>query len=143
MSPMMSASPGRDKREAVQLQGWLDGLRQNLQAMITDARTAGIDPVLLTYPSDWELYGEVNGVIREIAAITQTRLLDLGAEFRVVCPTAQCPEVFLPDQHPTAVGHRLAAEMLWREFSPPGGLDAPAPTRSTRNSSSTPEGANR
>lgn len=104
--------------------GWPAGLRANLQAMISDARKAGVEPVLLTYPSEGATYGEVNRVIRETAAITRTRLIDLGAEFLRACPSQQCPELFFPDQHPTAAGHRLAAETLWLELSPTSGAAA-------------------
>lgn len=84
----------------------------NLAAMTAEVRAAGAEPVLLTYPSDASVYAATNKVLREAAARTGTRLIDLGAELRPLCPTPECPALFFPDLHPRAPAHRRVAEIL-------------------------------
>lgn len=107
---------GRVAPEVENLQ-WKVDLQDNLDAMIADARRLGIDVTLLTYPHDVGWYGGTNDIIRATAARTQTPIVDLGVAFRKACPEGQCPELLLPDQHPTVIGHQLAADVLWKYFS--------------------------
>jgi lysophospholipase L1-like esterase len=97
---------------------WSKALQQNLEAMIADGREAGVEIILLTYPSEGGLYAPANGVIRDTAAATQSRLIDLGAAFLRTCPSRECPDLFLADGHPTKAGHQLAATLLAQELSP-------------------------
>jgi lysophospholipase L1-like esterase len=97
---------------------WYKDLQLNLEAMIADARKAGVDVVLLTYPFEGGFYEQANIVMRDTAAATQARLIDLGTEFLRACPSRDCADLFLSDGHPTARGHQLAAEFLSQQLLP-------------------------
>jgi lysophospholipase L1-like esterase len=105
---------------------WRANLQRNLQAIISDAQLLGVDTVLVTYPMDSGWYGAVNGLMRETGARTNTPVVDVGAAFREVCPLQVCPELLLPDQHPTVRGHELVADVLAEHFS--ATADAPSPS---------------
>jgi len=106
----------------------------NLRTIVTTARAAGTDVVLLTYPADDDVYGNMNQVIRRFARDLNVSLLDVGRELRRRCrdmrrdgacqgpncgppvlPFAgthsRCGFLF-PDGHPTAAGHAVAAQKL-------------------------------
>jgi lysophospholipase L1-like esterase len=110
---------------------WHVQLWDNLTSMIADARNLGIDTILITYPMDNGWYGAVNTIIREMGASTQTPVIDLGAAFRRACPGAQCPELLLPDQHPTVRGHQLAADVIWEQLSAAAATRASGPAPPT------------
>ena len=57
-------------------------------------------------------------MIRGTAQLTHTPIFDLGTAFRGVCPDQKCPELILPDKHPTVRGHQVAADLLWNYFAP-------------------------
>ncbi len=95
---------------------WQPALERNLTAMIDDAHDARAKLVLLTYPSERPDYAYANNVIRRTAKATQTPLIDLGAAFRELCPSHDCPELFLPDYHPTPKGYELAATVVMRDL---------------------------
>jgi hypothetical protein len=84
----------------------------NLAAMAAEVREFGAELILLTYPSEVSVYGSTNRVLRQAAERTGTRLVDLGAELRSLCPKAKCPDLFFPDHHPRAPIHRRVAEIL-------------------------------
>jgi hypothetical protein len=92
----------------------------NLTAMAAAVRAAGAEPVLLTYPSEASVYAVTNRVLREAAAKSGTRLVDLGAEIRPLCGTPDCPELFFADRHPRAPVHRRVAEILHERLDGPG-----------------------
>ena len=87
--------------------------------MIADAEEAGIELILLTYPSNRSAYGLANFVIRRVAEVTRAPLIDLAQVFSNACPSGTCKELFLADQHPTAMGYQLAAAVLWQHFTQP------------------------
>jgi len=92
---------------------WASDLQQNLRSMVECARQNGVEPILLTYPTGWRVYGAANDELRRAAATLRTRLVDLNQVFQPLCPDASCPLLFaVPDQHPTAAGHRLAATLI-------------------------------
>jgi len=103
-------------------------LKGDLERIVAEAADSGVDLVLLTYPADAGFYSLAYATIREVARATNTRLIDLAAEFKPACPTpasttglegpgATCPELF-PDQHPTALGHEQAAKILLEKLVP-------------------------
>lgn len=96
---------------------WQSGLRDNLGAMFVNARSAGVELIVLTYPSDRSAYGLANSIIREAATESGFPLVDLASVFSDACPSGNCPEIFLPDQHPTALGYQLVAAILWQHFT--------------------------
>jgi lysophospholipase L1-like esterase len=96
---------------------WNVRLQENLVRMIDDARQVGIATVLLTYPSDAGFYQPVNALIRETGALTHTPVVDVAAAFHEACPSGDCPDLFLADQHPTAKGHQIVADVVWNYLS--------------------------
>jgi lysophospholipase L1-like esterase len=104
---------GTDRMDPRRLGNWYLDLQKNLRAMAADAAAAGAAFVVLTYPSSHTLYGSANAVL---AQMTDLRLVDLGQAFRRVCPTGECPELFLADQHPTAAGYQLAAAIVFAQL---------------------------
>jgi hypothetical protein len=101
-------------------QGWREPLRDNLLAMIRVVRRTGAEPVLATYPSDdlgW-FYGQANPVIRTVAKLSSTQLVDLAERFRPLCPEWKCPNLLLPDHHMALGGHELAARTLLETLAP-------------------------
>ena len=102
--------------------GWPDELRTNLQAMLDQVRGAAARPILVTYPSGYDVYGSANQVIRAVAAASGTALIDPAAALGAACPTGACPELFLPDHHATARGNEIVADTVLRGLTaaPPG-----------------------
>jgi lysophospholipase L1-like esterase len=96
---------------------WIQELRRNLEVMSNEARQSGVKLVLLTYPSEEPAYKFANSVIRAVAVRTQQPLIDLGTAFLQRCPTRSCPELFMPDNHPTAIGYQLAAGVILQELA--------------------------
>ena len=86
--------------------------RRNLVAITDIVRRHGAEPVFVTYPCEIGFYGSANTLMREAAGQSGTRLIDVGAALRTRCSDGDCPDVFLPDCHPTALGHEMAAEIL-------------------------------
>jgi lysophospholipase L1-like esterase len=103
---------GTDRMDPALLLGWGTELQQNLRAMAADASSAGAKFVLLTYPSHQSLYGSANGVLSH----TDLRVVDLAAQFGSVCPTGDCPQIFLKDQHPNAAGYQLMAALVFGQL---------------------------
>jgi len=101
---------------------WRERLRDNLKAMAEQARAAGAEMIFLTYPADplSAIYAQANRILRDEAAKLGARVIDLGARVGPHCPKTPCAE-FLPDHHPSAEGHRQAAEVLLEELSGPSG----------------------
>jgi lysophospholipase L1-like esterase len=91
---------------------WLGALRQNLEALVTQAQKTGVEVVLLTYPARQKAYGQANGVIRRAAEETETPLVDLERVFAPLCGDEECLEWFFRDHHPRAEGHQLAARTI-------------------------------
>ena len=85
---------------------------RNLVAIAEIVRRHGAEPVFVTYPCEIGVYGLANLLIREAAGQSGTRLIDVGAALRTRCPKRNCPDLFFPDGHPTALGHKAAAEIL-------------------------------
>jgi lysophospholipase L1-like esterase len=94
---------------------WPQKLIDNIEAMAEAARQNGVRLVLLTYPSDADVYGRANRIVRTAAA-QGIPLIDLGSTFRSACPGRSCPELFLPDHHPTMHGYQVAAALVWRRI---------------------------
>ena len=93
------------------VRGFQGPLRENLVALVASVRDSGVQPVLLTYPSGNPLYQFIDDVIREAAGESGATFVDLTPVFAARCPEWRCEEL-LPDQHPSAPGHELAAETL-------------------------------
>jgi lysophospholipase L1-like esterase len=90
---------------------WRNKLYVNLRVMAEMAARRGVKFVSMTYPNEGAAYGQANEVIRRAAA--DLPLIDLGGAFNVICPSWNCPEIFLPDGHPTLVGYQVAATLVW------------------------------
>ena len=99
--------------------GWSYALQRNLEDMVARVKQANAEPILLTYPSDEEAYGDANRVIRSTAQSDGIRLIDLTPTFRDRCPGWKCRELF-PDQHPTPEGHALMAHTIAGRLAGPG-----------------------
>jgi lysophospholipase L1-like esterase len=84
----------------------------NLESLAVQAEAAGTSLILLTYPSNDDLYGAANERIREAATSTGTPLVDLTAVFTEACPDADCTRLFFADRHPTALGYELMAKAI-------------------------------
>lgn len=104
---------GTDRMDSRLLGNWHFELEKNLRAMAADAEAAGAAFVVLTYPSSQTLYRTANTVLVTMAGL---RLIDLGEAFGRVCPSGECPELFLVDQHPTAAGYQLAAAVIFAQL---------------------------
>jgi lysophospholipase L1-like esterase len=91
-----------------------DGKRlvANLERLAREARSQGIKLVLMTYPSEGELYRYSNRMIRTAALASETPLVDLAKAFKRACPDEACEELLFPDRHPTAAGCGLIARTL-------------------------------
>lgn len=95
---------------------------EDLQAIVEEARRAGVRLVLVTYPSDRSMYGVANKRLRALAHDAGLPLVDLGARFRAECPDTACVQYLQPDQHPNAAGYARAAELLVEAFQEQGGV---------------------
>jgi lysophospholipase L1-like esterase len=96
--------------------GWARRLRTNLAAILETVKSSGSQPIVVTYRANWHNYAWANQALREIAAQTQTPLIDLGAYFQTFCPGEQCAGLFFEDNHPTSAGHARAAEEMRRQM---------------------------
>src|SRR5437868_637495 len=74
----------------------------NLEAMAALVRDAGIEPVIMTYPADVDVYGAMNGYVRRAMAQMDARAIDLSPVVKPLCATEKCPEYFFDDLHPRA-----------------------------------------
>ncbi len=92
-------------------------LRQNLITLVTLSEKSSTELVLMTYPSRHTLYGLANRTIRATAEAMETRLIDLEAIFRPLCPEEACPDWLYPDQHPKVPGHLRVAETIVQQLS--------------------------
>lgn len=117
---------------------WHANLQWNLKSMITDAQLLGVETVLLTYPADFGWYGQANELIRDTGKLTHTPVVDVAASFRQACPEQTCPELLLPDQHPTIRGQSLVADVVWEHLSAGARADPP---RDNASASSLTQGA--
>jgi len=99
---------------------WMQGLKDNLRAIAATAEAARVELVLLTYPSEYRAYGNVNAFIRDIAAETHVPLIDLGQSFLAACPSQDCDDLFFYDRHPTVKGHQLAASIIRQQWEASG-----------------------
>ncbi|HJQ85423.1 MAG TPA: GDSL-type esterase/lipase family protein [Candidatus Binatia bacterium] len=91
---------------------WDRGLRDNLTAIVAEARAAGVPVVLVTYPSDGPIYAGVNQMLRAAAVELGTPLVDVTAVVTPRCWGSYCRDLLFRDQHPTAKGHALAGRTL-------------------------------
>jgi lysophospholipase L1-like esterase len=87
-------------------------LATNLAAMIRVASERSVALVLVTYPSRASFYGGANQVLRRVAAANHVALADPGRELEDRCPDVECPELFLPDHHATALGNEIVARSV-------------------------------
>lgn len=110
-------------RGAAPPDNWPRILEQNLVAMVEQVRGAAAQPVLVTYPSEYDVYAPANQAIRAAAAASHTPLVDAAAALRAACPSGACPDLFLRDYHATARGNELVADAVVRTLAPT------APTR--------------
>jgi lysophospholipase L1-like esterase len=94
------------------LWGDAQGLRQNLRLLVEQARAAGTDVYLMSYPAQRNFYIPANQAIASVAFETQVPLIELAAAFQPSCPTSDCPEMLYPDGHPKASGYTIAAEEI-------------------------------
>jgi lysophospholipase L1-like esterase len=90
----------------------LETLAPNLRGMLADARAAGVDVVLITYPADFNIYGLANPIMRDIGKEEQVPIIDVGAALRKECPRRPCA-LLHPDDHPTLAGHARTAQLLF------------------------------
>jgi lysophospholipase L1-like esterase len=86
----------------------------NLSAILATARSRGVTPVLLTYPSRAHLYAFASQRARAAGRQTGVRVVDLARVFERRCPDEPC-DLLRDDGHPTAAGYRLVAETLAAE----------------------------
>jgi lysophospholipase L1-like esterase len=86
----------------------------NLAAILATARSRGVTPVLLTYPSRASLYAFASQRARAAGRRTGVRVVDLARVFERRCPDEPC-DLLRDDGHPTAAGYRLVAETLAAE----------------------------
>jgi lysophospholipase L1-like esterase len=97
-------------------QTFKEKLAENLRFIVEVAQRRRVKLVLMTYPSAVSNYGDADEVIRRVAGETGTRLIDLAANFKEVCPSEPCARWLLRDHHPTADGHHRVAETVLREL---------------------------
>jgi lysophospholipase L1-like esterase len=99
--------------------GWnpVGGLKRNLESLVAQANELGTQLVFVTYASDSGVYAWANGIIRDVARTTGSRLIDVTPSFKPLCPDGKCSELF-PDQHPTVNGHERLAQMLRQQLLP-------------------------
>lgn len=96
--------------------------RADVLAIAEEASREGVRLVLVTYPSEMQLYGAANARMRALAKEHGLPLVDLGVRFRAECPDKACTTYFLADQHPNVAGYARAAEMLVEALGTSGGL---------------------
>jgi lysophospholipase L1-like esterase len=98
----------------------------NLARIVEEVRQHGAEPVVLTYPSDHNVYQKVSAAIAERARRAGAPLIDLNAQFKEQCAAGGCATLFFGDGHPTEPGYRQMAEILaaWLRQQ-----EAPAATR--------------
>jgi lysophospholipase L1-like esterase len=93
------------------VKNWQANLLDNVTVMAQMARASGVTLVLITYASGDKTYGLVNDLQRELAPRIGISLIDIEAVLEPRCPEWRCEEL-LPDQHPSPVGHELAARIV-------------------------------
>ncbi len=100
--------------EAREGKGSVDGPRliANLERLVREARSYGVEPVLMTYPTDGPLYKFTNKLIRKAASRSGARLVDLTPVFTAHCPDPECDKLLFEDRHPRAPGYALIAQTL-------------------------------
>jgi lysophospholipase L1-like esterase len=102
------------------LVGDLDSLRANLRTLVAQAKAAGTQLYLMSYPARQRWYAMASPALRQAAEETGTPFVDLAAVFEPLCPEPECPRLFLYDQqHPNAAGNALIAEAIVKRLSPP------------------------
>ncbi|MBI1816599.1 MAG: SGNH/GDSL hydrolase family protein [Deltaproteobacteria bacterium] len=79
-------------------------LIEDLDWMNAVCQARGVRFVVMTYLSKEQLYGEINETIR--AAVEERHLTLIDNAITLTNPT---PDMFLPDQHPTAAGYAVVA----------------------------------
>lgn len=94
------------------------GLSANLTRLVELARGRGVEVVLMTYPDRRSFYFLASSVIRRLAELADTVLIDLARVFAPRCLERSCPELLLEDGHPNSAGYRLVAETLVEALSP-------------------------
>ena len=93
--------------------GWQQQHTENCEALVQEARAAGVPLVFLTYSSRSRAYGVASDLVRKAAAVTGAPLVDLQPVFQPLCPQGDCRDLYYPsDHHPNAKGHRLIAAAL-------------------------------
>lgn len=91
-------------------------LRANLERLVREAKSFDAEPVLMTYPTDGQLYRFSNFVIRQAAMRTGARLVDLTPVFYARCPDPECADLLFEDRHPKPAGYALIAQTLVAEI---------------------------
>lgn len=95
-------------------QVWQGKVTENLTAIAEIAGAVGVRTIFLTYPSTGRAsYRWANHRIVAAAEALDVPLVESREVFSQSCGGAACDELFFPDQHPTALGHRLIAEALF------------------------------
>lgn len=96
-------------------------LGDNLATLAGQAAAANVELVLLTYPADFPvsgIYANANRQMRDAAAASGIRLIDLGPRIGGICTREACDSM-LPDYHPNPLGHRRAAALIAEELLAP------------------------
>jgi lysophospholipase L1-like esterase len=93
------------------VENWQANLLDNVTVMAEMAHASGVTLVLITYPSGDNTYGLVNDMLRELAPRIGVPLIDVETVLEPRCLGWRCEEL-LPDQHPSPVGHELAARIV-------------------------------
>ena len=80
--------------------------------MKSTAAEFGTKLVLMSYASVAGKYRTANQTLRRVAIRNDTAFIDNAQLFEERCGGENCPELFFPDGHPSAEGHRLMAERI-------------------------------
>jgi lysophospholipase L1-like esterase len=93
-------------------------LRENLRAIVEQARERATPIVLMTYPTQQQrgFYRRASQVIAKTARELDAPLVDLRREFAQQCPDLACEELLFPDRHPKRPGYRIVADAVAREL---------------------------
>jgi len=105
-----------ERGEFLELIGSDARLKANLTSLAKQAAAFDAQLVLLTYPTRRPNYAVANRVIRLVARLTGTPLVDLAEHFSPYCPEEDCPDYLFADHHPRARGYRVVAETLFEQL---------------------------
>ncbi|MDH3211871.1 MAG: GDSL-type esterase/lipase family protein [Myxococcales bacterium] len=94
-------------------------LSYSLREIPKVAAAYGVKLVYVNYPYDESHSRRANRLMRRIGREDGVPVFDVTKEFYHACPTGltrNCPELFVPDNHPSAAGHELAAHQITAQF---------------------------